>query len=82
MRIWLDRVSEWMSCGLALAMLMALSCPAPAQSSVPLSQCDCSDLTRLKDRLDKLQGIQKLIARKLQSVLPNAPATQADWNAP
>ena len=66
---------------LALAAVLAVEGPAQDQSSPPPSRCNCSDIERLKDRLQKLQGIEKLIARKLQSVAANAPATQADWSA-
>jgi hypothetical protein len=50
-------------------------------TSGPLPACRCDDIPRLKDRLQKLMGIQKLIARKLQSVGQDAPATQADWDS-
>ena len=49
-------------------------------SSGTLGACKCADIPRLKDRLQKLLGIQKLIARKLQTVGASAPATQTDWD--
>ncbi len=73
--------------GTALAFLLLATVSQarlllPAQlASGPLSACRCDDIPRLKDRLQKLLGIEKLIARKLQSVSSNAPATQADWDS-
>ncbi|HEY2861766.1 MAG TPA: hypothetical protein VGJ21_25425 [Terracidiphilus sp.] len=51
-----------------------------AQEPPKLSPCTCADLQRLKDRLQKLEGIEKLVSRKLQETASGAQASQADWD--
>lgn len=43
--------------------------------------CTCSDVARLKDRLQKLTAVELLIAKTLQSTAAATPASLRDWNA-
>jgi len=76
--LWRGAVLGFLLLPTVLPAGLLLSAQPP---SGPLSACRCEDIPRLKDRLQKLLGIQKLIARKLQSASPSTPATQADWDS-
>lgn len=78
-RLWLRR-GVWSSLA-ALTGLLLIGKLVRAQEAPPPPPCTCADLPRLKDRLQKLEGIQKLVARKVQSATPDARATQDEWNA-
>lgn len=51
-----------------------------ANDITPLSACNCADVPRLQDRLQKLKGVELLIANQLQSTSSTNPATQHEWN--
>jgi hypothetical protein len=46
-----------------------------------LTACGCDDIPPMKDRLQKLKGVQSLVARALKAASPSTMATQAQWDA-
>ena len=67
------------------ASLAALALPAQEnlgeRHEEILKKCQCEDAPRLKDRLQKLEGIKTLVSNKAASVPSGAPATPQEWTA-
>ena len=52
-----------------------------APQATILTKCTCEDALRLKDRLQKLEGIRTLVANKEKSAASAASASQQEWAA-
>ncbi len=75
--------------------LMLVTCAAAQQPGLPLDgananrlsplnqplACNCGDVARLQDRLQKLTAVELLIAKTLQSTAASTPASQTEWNS-
>src|SRR5690349_15955098 len=62
----------------------AVQCPIyPYQSAgaFKLDKCSCADIPQLKDRLQKLKGVEALVANTAAATAAGTPASQHEWAA-